>query len=71
MLTAPNAQAAAEDAAPTAERKIRELRMAAIVEHELTLHQLLAAYLNVAYFENQAYGIQVAAERYFNTTAHS
>ena len=70
MLTAPNAQAAAADAAPTAERKIRELRMAAIVEHEMSPSQLLAAYLNVAYFENSAYGIQVAAERYFNTTAH-
>ena len=44
--------------------------MAANVEHELTRDQLLASYLNVAYFENQAYGIQVAAERYFNTTAH-
>ncbi len=50
-------------------RKIRELRMAAIVEHQLTKQQLLAAYLNVAWFENQAYGIQVAAERYFSTSA--
>jgi membrane peptidoglycan carboxypeptidase len=57
--------AIAEDAA----RKIRELRIAANVEHELTLHQLLAAYLNVAYFENEAYGVQVAAQRYFSTTA--
>jgi membrane peptidoglycan carboxypeptidase len=70
VLTAPNAQAAAADAAPNVERKIRELRMAADVEHEMNRHQLLAAYLNVAYFENQAYGIQVAAERYFNTTAN-
>jgi membrane peptidoglycan carboxypeptidase len=70
VLTAPNAQAAAADAAPNIERKIRELRMAADVEHELTPDQLLAAYLNVAYFENSAYGIQVAAERYFNTTSH-
>ncbi len=36
---------------------------------ELTQNQLLAAYLNVAYFENEAYGIQVAAQRYFSTTA--
>jgi membrane peptidoglycan carboxypeptidase len=57
--------ATAEDAA----RKIRELRIAVNVEHELTLNQLLAAYLNVAYFENEAYGIQVAAQRYFGTTA--
>ena len=50
-------------------RKIRELRMAANIEREMTPNQLLAAYLNVAYFENEAYGVQVAAERYFGTTA--
>jgi membrane peptidoglycan carboxypeptidase len=57
--------AAADDAA----RKIRELRMAANVEQEMTKPQLLAAYLNVAYFENEAYGVQVAAERYFSISA--
>jgi membrane peptidoglycan carboxypeptidase len=50
-------------------RKIRELRIAASVEHDLTPDQLLAAYLNVAYFANEAYGIEVAAERYFGRTA--
>jgi membrane peptidoglycan carboxypeptidase len=50
-------------------RKIRELRIAVNVAHEMSLNQLLTAYLNVAYFENEAYGIQVAAERYFGTTA--
>jgi membrane peptidoglycan carboxypeptidase len=59
-------QAAIED---TTSRKIRELRMAADVEHEMTKDQLLAAYLNAAFFDNNAYGIQVAAERYFSTTA--
>ncbi len=68
-LSAPNNNAALTDAALTPQRKIRELRIAANVEHELTPHQLLAAYLNVAYFENSAYGIQVAAERYFKTSA--
>jgi membrane peptidoglycan carboxypeptidase len=68
-LSAPNAAQANADAALTPQRKIRELRIAANVEHELTPNQLLAAYLNVAYFENEAYGIQVAAERYFSTTA--
>ncbi len=53
----------------TITRKIRELRMAADVEHEMTKDQLLDAYLNAAYFENNAYGIQVAAERYFSTSA--
>jgi membrane peptidoglycan carboxypeptidase len=50
-------------------RKIRELRIAVNVEHEMSLNQLLTAYLNVAYFENEAYGIQVAAQRYFGTSA--
>ena len=50
-------------------RKIRELKMAANVEHEMTKHELLAALLNVAYYDNSAYGIQVAAERYFSTSA--
>jgi membrane peptidoglycan carboxypeptidase len=69
ILTAGSQEQAKEAAAPTATRKIRELRMAAVVEHEMTKNDLLAAYLNVAYFENQAYGIEVAAERYFSTTA--
>ncbi len=43
--------------------------MAAIVEHQLTKRQLLTAYLNAAYYENGAYGIQVAAQRYFHRTA--
>jgi membrane peptidoglycan carboxypeptidase len=56
-------------AAQTPSRKIRELRMAADVEHEMTKQDLLAAYLNVAFFNNNSYGVQVAAERYFSTSA--
>jgi membrane peptidoglycan carboxypeptidase len=69
LLTASDS---AEQQAATADslaRKIRELRIAANVEHELTPDQLLAAYLNVAYFANEAYGIEVASERYFGRTA--
>ena len=54
---------------PTLARKITELRIAAVVEHKMTKAQLLTAYLNAAYFENSAYGIQVAAQRYFSTSA--
>jgi membrane peptidoglycan carboxypeptidase len=54
---------------PDLSRKIIQLRIAADVEQEMTQDQLLAAYLNVAYFENEAYGIQVAAERYFSVPA--
>ena len=69
VLTAPNAAQQRAAVTDDVARKIRELRIAAAVEHELTANQLLAAYLNVAYFENEAYGIQVAAQRYFATTA--
>jgi membrane peptidoglycan carboxypeptidase len=69
ILTAASAAQQQAASADDPARKIRELRIAASVEHELTLNQLLAAYLNVAYFENEAYGVQVAAQRYFSTTA--
>jgi membrane peptidoglycan carboxypeptidase len=59
--------AAADD--PSFQRKIVQLRIAANVEHQMTQDQLLAAYLNVAYFSEQSYGIQVAAERYFSVPA--
>jgi membrane peptidoglycan carboxypeptidase len=35
----------------------------------MTKPQLLAAYLNIAYFGQQAYGVQVAARRYFGVSA--
>jgi membrane peptidoglycan carboxypeptidase len=69
ILTARTEEQQREAAAPTPTRKIRELRMASIVARQLTKNQLLAAYLNVAYFENGARGIAVAAERYFSTKA--
>jgi membrane peptidoglycan carboxypeptidase len=64
-----NAAAATAAAYPSLQRKIVQLRIAAEVEHKMTQNQLLAAYLNVAYFSEQAYGIQVAAERYFSVPA--
>ncbi len=69
ILTAKNKKQAQAAASDTVGRKIRELRYAVAVEHQMTKDQLLAAYLNAAYFGQQAYGVQVAAERYFSTTA--
>ena len=69
VLTAKTAAQQQAATAPDLSRKLIELRMAANVEHELTRPQLLAAYLNAVFFDNEAYGIQVAAERYFSTTA--
>jgi membrane peptidoglycan carboxypeptidase len=54
---------------PDLRRKIQDLRLAADVEHELTQDQLLASYLNVAYFDNNAWGIQVASQVYFSVDA--
>jgi membrane peptidoglycan carboxypeptidase len=53
----------------TLQRKIQDLRVAANIEHEMTPDELLAAYLNVAYFSQDAYGIQVASEVYFSRPA--
>jgi len=55
--------------APDLQRKVQQLRLAIDVEHELTPDQLLASYLNVAYFDNSAYGIQVASQVYFSKSA--
>ena len=66
ILTAPNNKAALACTAFSPARKIRELRIAANVERRMTKPQLLTAYLNVAYFDHQAYGIKVASEYYFN-----
>ena len=54
--------------AETLSRKLNELRLAVGVEHEFTKQQILAGYLNDAYFGNSAYGIEAAAETYFGTT---
>ena len=70
ILQAGSNQVAAEQAfAPNLQRKIQQLRLAVSVEHELTPQQLLTSYLNVAYFDNHAYGIQVAARTYFSKKA--
>ena len=54
---------------PNLRRKVQQLRIAANVEREMTPDELLAAYLNVAFFNNHAYGIEVAAEAYFSVPA--
>ena len=54
--------------AETLSRKLNELRLAVGIEHEFTKQQILAGYLDDAYFGNNAYGIEAAAETYFGTT---
>jgi membrane peptidoglycan carboxypeptidase len=70
ILSSPNPQKAfASAAAQTVGRKIRELRMAVRVEHTMSKDDILTGYLNVAFFGSQAYGVQVAARRYFGVSA--
>jgi membrane peptidoglycan carboxypeptidase len=50
-------------------RKVDELRMAVQAEHNLSKQDILAGYLNDAFYGNGAWGIEAAAETYFSTTA--
>ena len=50
-------------------RKIRELRYAISVEKTLSKDEILERYLNIAYYGDGAYGIEVAARHYFDTSA--
>ncbi|HLH82094.1 MAG TPA: transglycosylase domain-containing protein [Trebonia sp.] len=50
-------------------RKLNELRMAVDIEHTMSKQDILAGYLNDAYFGNGAWGVEAAAETYFGTTA--
>jgi len=66
-LDDPAAQQAA--ISETMSRKIDQLRMAVQIAHTMTKQQILAGYLNDSYYGSGAYGIEAAAETYFDTTA--
>ena len=69
ILSARTPQEAQQASQDNIGRKLRELRYAVAVSQQMSKDQLLASYLNAAYFGEQAYGVQVAAQRYFDTTA--
>ncbi len=48
-------------------RKLQEASLAIRLERQMTKTQILERYLNTVYFGNGAYGIQAAAERYYQT----
>jgi membrane peptidoglycan carboxypeptidase len=66
-LDSPAAEQAAT--ADTASRKVDQLRMAVDVAHTMSKQQILASYLNDAFYGSGAWGIEAAAETYFHTTA--
>jgi penicillin-binding protein 1A len=47
-------------------RKIKEARFSLQIEKQFTKDEILERYLNTVYFGEGAYGVQAAAERYFN-----
>ena len=51
------------------ERKAREIILASEITRRYTKEQVLELYLNEIFYGNFAYGIEAAAETYFNTTA--
>ncbi len=48
-------------------RKLQEASLAIRLERQMTKTQILERYLNTVYFGNGAYGVQAAAERYYET----
>jgi membrane carboxypeptidase/penicillin-binding protein len=58
-----------EQSQRTALRKIREIMLAAEIARRYTKDEILELYLNQMYFGNLAYGVEAAAQTYFNTSA--
>ncbi|MGO4737635.1 transglycosylase domain-containing protein [Bosea sp. 2KB_26] len=55
----------------TAARKIQEAILALWLEQTYSKDQILELYLNRVYFGSGAYGVEAAAQRYFNKSARS
>ncbi|HET7486807.1 MAG TPA: PBP1A family penicillin-binding protein [Acidimicrobiales bacterium] len=53
------------------DRKVKEAVLAVRLEDQLSKKEILERYLNIVYFGNGAYGVQAAAETYFNTTVEN
>ncbi len=50
-------------------RKLQELKYSLNVEQNLTKDQILAGYLNLVYYGDQAYGVEAASRNYFGIPA--
>ncbi|UKA73362.1 MULTISPECIES: transglycosylase domain-containing protein [Micrococcaceae] len=49
--------------------KLREMKLAIALEKKFSKEQILEGYLNIVFFNRDAYGAEAAARYYFNTTA--
>ena len=59
----------AEATAPEFDRKLKEMKLAIGLEKKYTKKEILTAYLNIAFFGDNTYGIEAAAQRYFSVSA--
>ena len=50
-------------------RKLQELKYAMNVEQNFTKDQILAGYLNLVYYGDQAYGVEAASQNYYGIPA--
>jgi membrane peptidoglycan carboxypeptidase len=57
------------DSSPTAERKLTEIMLAMAISERYSKNDILQLYMNEAFFGNQSYGVQAAAEFYFGIDA--
>ena len=63
-------QAAYDKATATSfDRKLKEMKLAIGLEKQYTKKEILTAYLNIAFFGDNTYGIQAAAQRYYSVDA--
>jgi len=70
LLTAATTKEEQEAAtAVSINRKLREARYAIGLENKLTKKEILAGYLNIAYFGAGSYGVEIASKRYFSISA--
>jgi membrane peptidoglycan carboxypeptidase len=49
--------------------KLREMKLAVALEKKFTKEQILEGYLNIVFFNSDAYGVEAAARYFFSSTA--
>ncbi|PCN48229.1 hypothetical protein Csp2054_08635 [Curtobacterium sp. 'Ferrero'] len=70
QLPPDEAEAAVADAtARTPQRKLEEIKLAIGLAKRYSKQEILAAYLNIAYFGDETYGVQAAAQHYYGKDA--
>ena len=68
-VAAGDKDAAKAAVADTIQRKISDIRSSAALEQRLSKQDILTRYLNIVFFDDNTYGVQAAARRYFNVSA--